>query len=93
MKSERPIANSQSPAPDSRAPKKLSYKDQRELEALPARIEALESEQRALGERIAGPSFYKEAADVIRASLARVDELQRELSAAYARWDALDSQR
>ena len=73
--------------------KKLSYKEQRELEALPARIEALEAEQRALGEKIAGPAFYKEAADAIRASLARVDELQRELTAAYARWDALDSRR
>jgi ABC transport system ATP-binding/permease protein len=90
-----PNPQSRSPKPES-APgsaRKLSYKDQRELEALPARIEALEGEQRALGEKIAGPSFYKEAADVIRASLARVDELQRELAAAYARWDALDSRR
>ena len=73
--------------------KRLSYKEQRELEALPARIEALESEQRALGQKIAGPEFYKEAADVIKASLARVDELQRELTAVYARWDALESRR
>jgi ATP-binding cassette subfamily F protein uup len=97
-----PKGEARNPNPQSRSPKpesvpggarKLSYKDQRELEALPARIEALEREQRALGEKIAGPSFYKEAADVIRASLARVDELQRELTAAYARWDALDSRR
>ena len=97
-----PKGEARDPNPQSRSPKpenarggarKLSYKDQRELEALPARIEALEGEQRALGEKIAGPSFYKEAADVIRASLARVDELQRELAAAYARWDALDSRR
>jgi len=75
------------------ARKKLSYKEQRELEALPARIEALEAEQRALGQKIAGPDFYKEAAEVIKASLARVDELQRELTAVYARWDALESRR
>jgi len=93
LKSERPSVSPQSPGPSPRSRQKLSYKDQRELEALPARIETLEGEQRALGEKIAGPSFYKETADVIRASLARVDELQRELSAAYARWDALDSQR
>jgi ATP-binding cassette subfamily F protein uup len=73
--------------------KRLSYKEQRELEALPARIEALEAEQRALGQKIAGPDFYKEAAEVIKASLARVDELQRELAAVYARWDALESRR
>ena len=71
--------------------KRLSYKEQRELEALPARIEALESEQRALGQKIAGPEFYKEGAETIAASLARVDELQRELTAVYARWDALES--
>ena len=75
------------------ARKKLSYKEQRELDALPARIEALEGEQRALGQKIAGPDFYKEAAEVIKASLARVDELQRELTAVYARWDALESRR
>jgi len=86
-----PQSRSLKPEPARGSARKLSYKDQRELEALPARIEALEGEQRALGEKIAGPSFYKEAADVIRASLARVDELQRELTAAYARWDALDS--
>jgi len=73
--------------------RRLSYKEQRELEALPARIEALESEQRALGQKIAGADFYKEAPDAIKASLARVDELQRELTAVYARWDALESRR
>jgi ABC transport system ATP-binding/permease protein len=83
------VSSVQAP-PDRR---RLSYKEERELEALPARIEALESEQRALGQRIAGSDFYKEAAEAIKASLARVDELQRELTAVYARWDALESRR
>src|SRR5207249_1909131 len=52
--------------------RKLSYNEQRELEALPARIEALEGEQRALNDRIAGPDFYKEAPGAIREALARV---------------------
>ena len=73
------------------ATKKLSYKDQRELEALPARIEALEGEQRDLHARIASPAFYKEAASAIAAALARVEALQVELIAAYARWDDLES--
>src|SRR3954471_5448755 len=73
--------------------KKLSYKEQRELEALPARIEALESEQRALGKKIAAPDFYKQAAAEIKASLDRVQQLERELSAVYARWDELESRR
>ena len=45
---------------------KLSYKEQRELEGLPARIEALEAEQRALHERTGGAEFYKESPDAIR---------------------------
>jgi ATP-binding cassette subfamily F protein uup len=71
--------------------RKRSYKETRELEGLPARIEALETEQRALNERMAGVDFYKEPADSIRVALARVDTLQAELTAAYARWHDLES--
>src|SRR5262245_26557386 len=45
-------------AGDSPASKKLSFKEQRELEALPERIETLEAEQRALNAKIADPAFY-----------------------------------
>jgi ATP-binding cassette subfamily F protein uup len=73
--------------------KRLAYKEQRELDALPARIEALEAEQRALNATIAGAEFYKESAETIAASLARVETLQRELTEAYARWGELESRR
>ena len=59
------------------------------MEALPARIEALEAEQRALNAKIAGSDFYKEKPDEIKASLARVETLQRELSDVYVRWGKL----
>jgi ATP-binding cassette subfamily F protein uup len=71
--------------------KKLSYRDQRELDALPGRIEALEAEQRDLTARIAAADFYKATRAAIDAALARVDPLQQELGAAYARWHALES--
>ncbi|HEY2904987.1 MAG TPA: ATP-binding cassette domain-containing protein [Vicinamibacterales bacterium] len=71
--------------------RKLSYKDQRELEALPARIEALEREQRDLNARIASPDFYKESREAIAAALARAEALQLEAVAAYARWHDLES--
>ena len=70
---------------------KLSFKEQRELEHLPARIEALEAEQRTLNARIAGPDFYKESAEAIRETLARCEAIVRELGDAYARWEALES--
>jgi ATP-binding cassette subfamily F protein uup len=71
--------------------RKRSYKETRELEGLPARIELLEAEQRALNARLAGIDFYKEPAEAIRAALARVDTVQAELTAAYARWHDLES--
>jgi ATP-binding cassette subfamily F protein uup len=73
------------------APKKLSYQERRELEALPGRIEALEAEQRALGDRISHQDFYKEPAAAIAEALKRVEQLERDLADLYARWDALDS--
>jgi len=83
---------SSTPAPAEK-PRRLSYKEQRELEALPPRIEALEDEQRTLEATIAAPQFYREPADAINATLARLDALQQELVDAYARWEALDSRR
>jgi ATP-binding cassette subfamily F protein uup len=70
---------------------KLSYKEQRELEGLPARIEALEAEQRALHERTGGAEFYRESPDAIREALARVEAIEAELVDAYARWHELES--
>ena len=72
-------------------PKRLSYNEQRELEALPDRIEALEAEQRDLNARIAGAEFYKEGGTAIAAALARLEALGQELAEAYARWHDLDS--
>jgi len=86
-------ATSAPPAPGATGPsrKKLSYKDRRELDALPDRIDALEAEQRELNDRIASADFYKESRDAIAAALARAEALQVELIAAYGRWDDLES--
>jgi ATP-binding cassette subfamily F protein uup len=74
-----------------RGAKRLSYRERREFEELPARIEALEAEQRALGGTIADPEFYKEPAAAIAAALERSERIERELGGLYARWDVLDS--
>jgi ATP-binding cassette subfamily F protein uup len=73
------------------AAKKLSYMERRELDALPARIAAVEAERDALARTIADPAFYKESAATIEEALARVQQIERELDELYARWDALDS--
>jgi ATP-binding cassette subfamily F protein uup len=71
--------------------RKLSYREQRELEELPGRIGAMEREQEQLTAAVAGPGFYKETAETIHRTLARVAALEQELLDAYARWDELDS--
>jgi len=73
------------------APKKLSHREQREFDGLPARIEALEGEQRALNDAVQDARFYTKPADEIRASLARLEAIASELTAVYARWDELDA--
>jgi ATP-binding cassette subfamily F protein uup len=71
--------------------RKLSYKEQRELEALPAKIAALEAEQQALEARTVAPEFYKEGADTIRAVLERSEAVGMELHVAYERWLELEA--
>jgi ATP-binding cassette subfamily F protein uup len=90
---EAATASAEPPSPADPGRRRLSYMEQRELERLPARIEALEAEQQRLDAEVAAPGFYKEAADAIREKLARLDQLQGELLASYARWDELDSRR
>ena len=87
---QRPRVNTavQPVVPETR--KKLSYREQLEYEELPSRIDALEREHELLNAQIAGPDFYKEAPDVITATLARADAIEHELLAAYVRQDELD---
>jgi ATP-binding cassette subfamily F protein uup len=75
----------------SRTQRKPSYKEQLELEQLPARIEALETEQKQLQAAVASEDFYKRPAAEIHEALARLEELETLLLAAYTRWNALDS--
>ena len=75
----------------SKAKTKRSFKEEREYAELPARIAALEEEQQKLHAAVAHPSFYKETAGLIKQALARVEEIDREVLTALARWDELDS--
>jgi len=70
--------------------RKLSYKDARELEMLPARIEALEQEIAARTQAMQDPQFFRQDNAAIVAANAALAEVQAELDAAYSRWQALD---
>ena len=72
------------------AKRKLSYKDSRELEALPARIEALETRIAELTAAMADPAFFQRDSAAITADNDGLAQAQSELDGAYARWEALE---
>ncbi len=69
-----------------------SYKDQRELDALPARLEALETQKAELETVVNDPQFYARPYDEVGPALARLDALGREIESVYVRWAQLDQQ-
>ena len=73
------------------AKRKLSYKDQRELEQLPKRIEVLESQVATLTAAMQDGAFFSQPHAAITAHNAALAEAQAALDAAYARWEALES--
>jgi ABC transport system ATP-binding/permease protein len=90
----RPAAAKAAPAPAKpRRAAKLSYKDQRELDQLPARIDALTAEAAALEKKLADPTLYKKD----QAGFAKLTEAvaakRAELAAAEERWLALEAER
>jgi ABC transport system ATP-binding/permease protein len=72
--------------------RRLSYKEQRELEGLPARIEALEAEQLELHRLMGQGDFYRQPGDKISAAMERLEVVGNELEACYSRWQTLETQ-
>ena len=70
---------------------KLSYKEERELEKIPQRIEELEQEQAELNSAMASPEFFKQSNEVIAESTTRIAEIQEELESLLERWEELES--
>ncbi len=81
------------PSKSGPAPRKLSFKEQRELESLPARIDQLETEQAALHVTMSAPSFYQQSKSDIAATSAKLEALERELADVFARWESLEAAR
>jgi ABC transport system ATP-binding/permease protein len=73
------------------APRKLSYKEQRELDALPALIEALEAEQKEIGERLASATLYTDEPQRAPQLQVRFEAIESELMQALERWEGLGS--
>ena len=73
----------------SERPRKLSFKEKKEFEAIPKLIETLESEQQQLQDAMAHPDFYKKGSEVAVVAV-RLKELSKQLEDAYARWQKLE---
>ncbi|MCA9049766.1 MAG: ATP-binding cassette domain-containing protein [Planctomycetaceae bacterium] len=71
-------------------PRKLSNREQRELDQLPERIEKLESRQADLHVQMADPAFYKSDRDTIAAAQTELDSVTSELNRCYDRWTELE---
>ncbi|MCH2594973.1 MAG: ATP-binding cassette domain-containing protein [Pirellulales bacterium] len=70
--------------------RKLSYKDKRELEMLPAKIEMLEAETSKLHQAMAVPEYYKRPPEQIATEQKRLKEIEQQLSDSYQRWEELE---
>jgi ATP-binding cassette subfamily F protein uup len=94
-KSPAPAASRDRPSREtsSRARTRLSYRDERELAALPGEIESLEREQAELLARMSAPDYYQQAGERLRADRTRLAELEALLLERFARWESLEEQR
>jgi len=84
---DKPAAKA--PARD-KARSKLSYKEQRELAALPAEIEALEAEQKALEEKMSAVDYYRLGAQELKRDRKRAEEIEQALTQKLERWESLE---
>jgi ATP-binding cassette subfamily F protein uup len=87
------VESKAAPAAPTEKAKKLSFKDQRELEAIPQKIQTLESEREQINARISAPDFYQQEKSALNTAQNRIVAIDRELAVIYARWEALEALR
>jgi ATP-binding cassette subfamily F protein uup len=79
------------PSPQKEKPRKPTFKEQKELETLPKRIEDLDAEQQQILTAMADPAFYRESGNKVSEYKARLEVLEKELAEAYKRWEELEA--
>ena len=77
--------------PKRKGPRKLTFRENRELEDMPSLIESLEQEHAVLFSRMSDPSFYKNESAEIANTKERLESLGIELEKTYERWETLDA--
>ena len=89
-KPTRPRSSAERPVASDR-PRKATFGEQREHAGLPARIERLEAERDALFARMGAADFHRVAAAEVAAARERLSIVEKEIEAAYARWEELEA--
>ena len=87
---EKPTEKPQDPVKPTAKAKKLSYKEQRELEQLPTHLERLEQAMTQLQALMGTAEFYQQGSAAITAKQAELQALESELEQAFARWEYLE---
>jgi len=88
-KAKQAAASSSAPAPKTAAPSKLSFKEQKELDALPLAVEALETEQANINDELVKPETYSNA-ELVKTLQARLEKIEAEIEAKLMRWEELE---
>ncbi len=79
------------PRPKPEKPRKMTLKEQKDLDAMPNNIELLESEKKQIIQSLGEPAFYRNNGDKVSAAKARLELLEEELTEWYARWEELQT--
>lgn len=88
---EKVAASAKKEKPKASNKKKISFKEQKELDQLPEQIAQLETEQQSLSDQIAGADFYKQDQEAVQNTLEKLKEIDDKLEQAYQRWDELEA--
>jgi len=88
---EASVSRERGVPPREKSRARLSYKETRELESLPAEISALEAEQRALTSKMSEPDYYRQPPDALREDQRRSAEIETLLLGKLERWEALEA--
>ncbi len=94
VETSSPVKNEEKkerPRPQREKPRKSTFKEREELDALPQRIEELEAEQQRIHASMADPAFYRESGNKVSEYKARLEVLEKELAEAYKRWEELEA--
>jgi ATP-binding cassette subfamily F protein uup len=71
--------------------RKLTFKEQKELDELPKRIEELEAELQKLHATMADPAFYRESGNKVASTTTQLENVEKELATVYKRWEELEA--